>query len=123
VTDTFNLERVRRALIERRRTETMERWLRVVGYVTRPVVYLVPMGLLVLLLWSATDGFSQPLSHFALRDFFKTGGLLMGLVGATIPIVLFFSTDGDDMDWHAWGKFGLGVVAGAAVAALWLGYR
>jgi hypothetical protein len=122
-----DLGQVRRDLAEIRRERRAERrdyWLRCIGYVTRPVVYFGPLVLLVWWLWPYAVGLSsQSSASLTLIDLLLIGGCVVGFFGVAIPLMLFFfNVDGGDIRWETWGHFGLGLAAGAGVAAFWLAY-
>ena len=86
------LSKVRRDLAEikrERRARLRDRYLRGVGYVTRPVVYLGPVTLPVWWLWSYRGAFSQSLDSLTAIDLLLIGGCVVGFFGIAIPAMLF----------------------------------
>jgi hypothetical protein len=126
-----NLEQVRRDLAQIRRERRAEirgerrnRFLRTIGHVTRPMVYLVPMALLVWWLWPGENLLSQPLASLTLSDLSIIGGSIVVFSAVAIPLMLFlFNVDGDDIKWEAWGLFGIGLLVVTAGTAFWLVFQ
>jgi hypothetical protein len=123
-----DLEQVRRDLAafkragraERRaeiRAEIKDRWLRCVGYVTRTLAYLNVLVLLYQWLAPSPDIASRPLGSLTFKEIAEP---LLFLGALYFWWRFFFNHDGDIINWEAWGKVGLGLVAVAALAALWL---
>jgi hypothetical protein len=103
---------------QRRRAELWTSWLRGMGRITRPLVYLGPMIFLVWCFWPYVDLLSQSLDSFTPIDFLLIGGCIVGLFGVAIPAMLFLlNVDGADIDWEAWGCVGFGLLA--ALVPLW----
>lgn len=101
-----------------RRVEVSSFWLRGMGLLARPVVYLGPMALIVWWLWPYVELLSQPLDSLILIDFLLVGGCIVGFFGIAIPALLYFlNFDGDEIDWESWGCVGCGLVA--ALVPLW----
>jgi hypothetical protein len=127
--DTEDLEQVRQSLaaIQRERSvaqqsEVKNRWLRRMGYITRPAVYLGPVVILIIWLWPDTNMFSQPIANLSVEDLFFIGcsTLVLFLVGFPMAL-LSFNVDGDEIDWEVWGRFGLWPIATIVAVAVWLG--
>ena len=124
--DTDDLEEVRRDLASIRsahRDEAhaeRERWFRVIGYVTRPLVYLVVVALLYLWLAPSQDMTGRALGSFTVKE---VSGFIFFICALIFWWRLFFNADGAVIQWEAWGKFGLGLAAVATGAALWLGFQ
>jgi hypothetical protein len=122
-----NMSQARRDLANvrrQRRFQVLNYWLRGMGHVARPVVYLGPMILLVWWLWPYLDLLNQSLDSLGVVDFLLIGGCIVGFFGVAIPVMLFlFNVDGDDIDWEAWGCVGFGLVAALVPlwATFWLG--
>jgi hypothetical protein len=108
--------------------EVRDRWLRGFGYPTRTLIYLV-----VIILWGV--GWYAWLEPKSLWDR-PLGSLTVGEIGnnliwciltfggGAMMIRAFFAEDDggfEYVDWEAWGKFGLGLLVVAILAALWLG--
>jgi len=111
-------------LRRKRRIEVLNSALRGMGWVARPVVYLGPMVFLAWWLWPYVDLLSQSSDSLTLIDFLLIGGCIVGLLGVTIPVMLFFfNVDGGDIDWDAWGCVGFGLVAAVVPlgATFWVG--
>jgi len=97
-------------------------WLRGVGWLARPVIYLGPVVLLVWWLWPYFLIFSQSLDSLTIIDFLLIGGCLTGLFGIAMGVALFvFNVGGDEIDWEAWGCVGCGLIAATipSWAAFW----
>jgi len=108
----------------RRRHARFERpvlWLRGVGWLARPVVYLGPAVLLVWWLWPYFLFLTHSLESLTIIDFLLIGGCMTGLFGIAIGAALFtFNVGGDEIDWEAWGCVGCGLVA--ATIPLWVAF-
>lgn len=109
--DLAKLKRERRAAVR-------SRWLRGIGRVTRPVVYVGPLLFVAGWLWSYISLPNQFLESLSPIDFFLIGGCVIGFFGVAIPAMLFLlSVEGEEVDWEAWGCVGVGLVA--ALPAVW----
>jgi len=96
-------------------------WLRGVGWLTRPVIYLGPVVLLVWWLWPYFLFFSQSLDSLTIIDFLLIGGCMTGLFGIALGEALFvFNVGGGEIDWEAWGCVGCGLIA--ATIPLWAAF-
>jgi hypothetical protein len=119
--DTVNISQARLELAklrQKRRLAVWNSWLRGMGWITRPVVYLGPMAFLVWWLWPYVDLLSQSLDSLTPIDFLLIGGCIVGFFGVAIPAMLFvFNVDRADIDWEAWGCVGFGLLA--ALVPLW----
>jgi len=117
--ESVGLAQVRRDLAQMRRAQRVTLALRILGHITRPVVFLGP---LVVLLWGLWVGIgSQPITDLTVGDLFLVFGCVVGFFGFSIPAVLFLANvDGGDIDWEAWGRAGLGILPAAVLGALWL---
>jgi hypothetical protein len=80
-------------------------------------VYVVAVALLYLRLAPSQDMSGRALGSLTLKELSGFAFIIFALI---FWWRLFFNSDGDYIDWEAWGKFGLGLVAVAAVAAFWL---
>lgn len=103
------------------------RWLRVIGYPTRAITYLVALVVGEILVWSWLAP-SEPLTNRPI------GSLTVGEIGNVLLYMLlagggaimlfkgfFAEEDGgfEYVEWEAWGKFGLVLLAAAAAASIW----
>lgn len=114
-----DLAQVRRDLKEIKRARRIGLWLRVLGYATRPLVYLGPPTLL--LLWAGAGLFSRPAAGLTIGDMFLIGGCTVGFFGLAVPGLLFvLNVDGGDIDWESWGRVGLWLLLSVVLAALLL---
>jgi hypothetical protein len=125
--DSMKISRARRDLADLNRegrVELLNSWLRGMGFLARPVVYLGPTVVLVWWLWPHAAFLNQSLDSLSLIDFLLIGGCIVGFFGVAILVMLFlFNVDGDDIDWEAWGCVGFGLVAALVPlwATFWLG--
>lgn len=115
---------IRRELAEvrrQRRAEEIDYWLRWVGHVTRPTVYIGSLIAGVWLLWLLALALTRNPADLAILDFLLIGGCVVGFFGAAIPGALsVFNVDGGDIKWETWGRFGLGLIAVTVATAIWL---
>jgi hypothetical protein len=126
--ETDDLEQVRRDLAafkragraERRaeiRAEIKDRWLRCVGYVTRTLVYLNLLFVLYQWLRPSEDLSSRTFGSLTFKEIAEP---LLFLCALYFWWRFFFNHDGDVINWEAWGKIGLGLVAVAAAGGFWI---
>jgi hypothetical protein len=126
--NTEDLKQVRQSLaaINRKRSaeqqaKAKDRWLRRMGYIMRPVVYLGPVVILIVWLWPDVNMFSQPIANLPVEDLFFIGCSTVVLFLVGFPMALLsFNVDRDDIDWDNWGRFGLWPLAIIAAVAVWL---
>jgi hypothetical protein len=117
--DSVGLAQVKRDLAQMRRAQRITLALRILGYITRPVVFLGPPVVLLWGLWSGVG--SQPITDLTVGNLFLVSGCVVGFFGISIPAVLFLANvDGGDIDCEAWGRAGVGILPAAVLGALWL---
>jgi hypothetical protein len=103
-----------------RRADELGYWLRWVGYVTRPTVYIGSLIAVVWLLWFALALTRHP-ADLEILDLLLIGGCVVGFFGAAIPLALsLFNVDGGDIKWETWGRLGLGLITATVVTSIWL---
>ena len=124
--DTGELEQVRQRVAQLKREQTaqqqaktrdrLQRWL---GHIMRPVAYLSPVALLAIWLWPDKSVFGPAAESLAVEDWFFISCAILVLFLVGLPIVMLtFNVDHDEIDWEAWGRFGLWPIVLIAGAAL-----
>jgi hypothetical protein len=123
------LEWERIAKLDEERAEGRNRVYRGIGYITRPLVYIAEAAaLLVLLYWwlEPKNLTNRTLGSLTVGEIGQNVvWAVLSLVGIIVLWGLFFAkADGgfEEVEWEAWGKFGLGLVVLLGAAGLWFAY-
>jgi hypothetical protein len=110
---------------QRRLTQTEKgHWLRGIGHITRPLVFLLGIGGWIILwyVWLARADIShRPPASLTLKEIIEPFVWFFLWLGPLLLLVArFINFEGGVIEWEAWGKVGVGLAAVAAMAAVWL---